>query len=53
VVFLSRVGVERRDNFMIKMNPFLKIEAWYQAEEAVKVCVCVCVRERERESVCV
>jgi len=36
VVFLSKVGVDRRDNFMIKMNPFLKIDTWYKAEEAVK-----------------
>ena len=36
VVFLSRVGVERRGNFMLKINPFLKLDAWYEAEEAVK-----------------
>jgi hypothetical protein len=36
VVLLSRVGVERRENFMIKLNPFLKVDTWYEAEEAVK-----------------
>lgn len=36
VVFLSRVGVERRGNLMIKLNPFLKVDTWYEAEEAVK-----------------
>jgi hypothetical protein len=36
VVFLSKVGVDRRNNFIIKMNPFLKIDTWYNAEEAVK-----------------
>jgi len=36
VVFLSRVGVERKDSFFIKLNPFLKIQEWYLAEDAVK-----------------
>ena len=35
MVYLSRAGVDRRDNFMIKMNPFLKIDQWYAAEQAV------------------
>ena len=36
VVLISRVGVDRRENFMIKMNPFLKIDKWHDSEEAVK-----------------
>ncbi|KAJ1481651.1 hypothetical protein T484DRAFT_2712081 [Baffinella frigidus] len=36
IVYLSRVGVERRDEFMRKINPFNKLEEWYAAEEATK-----------------
>ena len=36
IVYLSKVGVERRGEFMRKMNPFGKLEEWYSAEEATK-----------------
>lgn len=36
VVFLSRAGVERKDDLLIKFNPFLKIDKWFNAEEQIK-----------------